>query len=96
MLKASRAAAACPPCARIASSIVERAPVVQEMHAVRHAPERRRAKFAAGRGALLESIGKPGSHVVQQQIRERMNRSSRWPRVPGRTMWLMAGAQPTE
>ena len=82
-LNASRAAAACPPCARIASLDRRRAPIVEEMHAIRYAPQRHRAKFAACRGALQDSVGEPRTHVVQQQIRERMNRRGVGPRVAG-------------
>lgn len=44
------------------------AAIVQEEHALADAPQRRGAEFVAGGGALGNIVGKPGTHVVDQQI----------------------------
>jgi len=63
---AARAADACPPCARIASTIDVARPSCRKW--LRHAPQRHRAEFAAARRALTEPVGQTRAHVVQQQI----------------------------
>ena len=47
---------------------------MQEEDALAHAPERRGAEFVAGRLPLADAVGQAGAHVMQREIRERMER----------------------
>src|SRR4249919_1598405 len=48
--------------------------IVEEVHTIGDSPQRHRPEFTACGGALLDTVGEPRTHVVEQEIGERMNR----------------------